>query len=135
MLQIPKLNEEEFHIVKDERKRAAGKTVVSVNPNLGRLVLYQATLAMMKEKTGKEELTNVVIKTHPEYPDYFWIQPCSEDAKGHRKVHSIGTTRILSAKKLTGMGRLKDMEKTEQFHAEWDENNNALVVDLSNPAT
>jgi len=135
VLEIPKLNEEEFDIVKDERKRAAGKTVVSVNPKLGRLVLYQATLATIREKTGKEELTYVVIKMHPRYPDYFWIQPCSEDTKGRRKVHRIGSTRMLSVKKLTGLGRLKGMETTEQFQAQWDENNNALVVDLSNPAT
>jgi hypothetical protein len=113
--------------------RKIGDQLISMNPNLGRIVLYQKTLDLIKEKT-KQDLKFVRLGITDEHPYAFWIKPCSNDDEGALKVHVMGNTRMVSAKqlfnKLKEKGWYVSEGKTDQFPAEWDSSNEAVKIQL-----
>ncbi len=126
----------EFDFIGDTRR--IGKQVVSMNPKLGRIVIYQKTLDVMKKETKKDEIKFVRLATANQCTNTFFIQPCNEGEPSSRQVHAMGSTRMISAKllfkKLEEKGWYSPKTKTEQFEAEWDKDNGALRVDLNKPS-
>ena len=121
--------EDDIELIADARR--GGKKVVSLNPNLGRIVLYRATFETMAKEYGKE-FENVQVFLVDKYPGYFWIRPCDDEAKGAKKLHKTGETRLISAKMLLHkLGKKKG--NTIQYDARWDAPHKALVVDITKP--
>ncbi len=114
--------------------RPIGDRLVSMNPTLSRIVLYQKTLELMKEKTGQDP-TFVRLGVTKEHPKAFWIRPCGARDEGALKVHTMGKTRMISAKLLfnflTEKGWYVPKGKTDQFPVDWDDENKAVKVDLT----
>jgi hypothetical protein len=114
--------------------RKTGDQLISMNSKLSRIVLYQKTLDLMKEKT-KQDPKYVRLGITDKHPNAFWIAPCSGDDEGALKVHVMGNTRMISArrlfKELTEKGWYLSKEKTDKFRADWDPHNNAIKVDLA----
>lgn len=121
-----------FEVIGDERRR--GRHVVSINPNLSRIVVYQAVWSDMESNYGKP-VQHVRLLTTNEKLDAFWIQPWDDETQGGRKVHisKAGSTKMISAKAL--FSRMKwqvpdEKRTTQRCNARWDKENGALVVDL-----
>ena len=114
--------------------RRTGDRLISMNHNLGRIVIYQKTLDLMKEKT-KQDPSFVRIGITDIHPNAFWIIPCAEKDEGALKVHVMGNTKMISAKslfhKLEELGWCNPMGKTDQFPADWDSDNQGIKVDLT----
>ena len=114
--------------------RRTGDQLISMNDNMSRIVIYQKTLDLIKEKT-KQDPKFVRLGITDKHPNAFWIEPCAQGDKGALKVHAMGNTRMISAKLLFNTlkekGWYSPEGKTDQFPAEWDEHNSAVKVDLS----
>jgi hypothetical protein len=121
-------DESEFEIVADQRK--GGKKVISINRNLGRVVLYKAVYEEMEKEWGSP-FSNVLLMVVPRISGKFWIRPCADDADGGKKIHRTGETRMVSAKML--VNRLDLAEEAAQYSVKWDKKHNALMVDVSVP--
>ncbi len=121
-------DESEFEIIADQRK--GGKKVISINRDLGRVVLYRAVYDEMEKEWGSA-FSNVLLMVVPRISGKFWIRPCGDDTDGGKKVHRTGETRMVSAKML--VNRLGLTEKAAQYSAKWDKKHNALMVDVSVP--
>ncbi len=117
---------DDLEVVADDRRR--GRTAVSINGEMGRIVLYAGSYAAMCEG-AKQKVEYVQLKMSPRHPKVFWISPCPENAIGARHIHSSGKTMLLSAKALiTRLGMTG--QKTARYDAEWDPVNEGLVVEL-----
>jgi len=125
---FPKLD---FTKVGDQRR--GGKQAVSINGNLGRLVIYQEAYRIFEKQSGRAPVKFVQLLRHSDYPHIFWIKACdSAKDPAARGIHVTGETRVISAKKLIKeIG--KEESPTEQFFADWDPVNEALYVDLNHP--
>lgn len=122
--------ENDIEFVADARR--GGRKIVSLNPNLGRIVLYRAIYEIMAKEYG-EAFENVQLFLVDKYPGYFWIRPCGEQAQGKKKLHKTGETRLISAKML--LHKLgKEKGNTIRYDARWDAPHKALVVDITKPA-
>ena len=120
--------------------RRTGDQLISMNPNLSRIVIYKKTLELM-EKKARQDLKFVRLGVTDKRPKAFWIMPCAEGDEGALKVHITGNTRMISAKSLfnkleeKGWYNPKEKnnpkEKTDQFPADWDEENKGIKVDLA----
>jgi hypothetical protein len=123
-------DESEFVVVADQRK--GGKRVVSVNPNLGRIVIYRTIYEEM-EKAWGGKFDHVLLLIVERIPGKFWVRPCTDTADGKKKIHKTAETRMISAKMLITKLDL-GIDETTQYKAIWDKNHNALMVDVSSPA-
>ena len=125
---FPKLD---FTEVGDERR--GGRQAVSINGNLGRLVIYQEAYRIFEDRSGKKPVKFVQLLRNSDYPHIFWIRACnSAKDPAARGVHTTGETKLISAKKLIKeIG--KDKAPTAQYFADWDPVNEALYVDLNRP--
>jgi hypothetical protein len=116
-------------------RRSKGKQMVSLNAKLGRIILYRKTVEVIEQRTGIDPLQYIKLGVTDQYPNAFWIKPCSEDEDAAKKIHKMGgNTTMISAKSL--FAELKAMghhfkEKSDRRDAEWDEENKALKVDLT----
>ncbi|MGB6067636.1 MAG: hypothetical protein WBG50_22750 [Desulfomonilaceae bacterium] len=121
----------EFKLVQDDRKKAGKTMAVSLNSNLGRLLLYRlAYLELEDRRGGPVEFAQLF--TAPDEPKKFWIKPCKADDPGAKHVLTTANTRTISAKKL--ISELKfQAEKTLQFPATWNREHKMLEVDISKP--
>ena len=125
---FPKL---QFKEVGDQRR--GGKQAVSINGNLGRLVIYQEAYRIFEQRSGKGPVKFVQLLRNDDYPHIFWIRAC-DNAKepAARGLHTTAETKLISAKKL-----IKEIGKeeapTERFFADWDPVNEALYVDMNHP--
>ena len=121
----------EFKLVQDDRKKAGKTMAVSLNSNLGRLLLYRlAYLELEDRRGGPVEFAELF--TAPDEPKKFWIKPCKADDPGAKHVLTTANTRTISAKKL--ISELKfQAEKTLQFPATWNREHKMLEVDISKP--
>ena len=125
---FPKL---QFKEVGDERR--GGKQAVSVNGNLGRLVIYQEAYRIFEQRSGRKPVKFVQLLRHDDYPHIFWIRACdSGKDPAARGLHTTGETKLISAKKLIEEIGKKNAP-TQRFHADWDPVNEALYVDLNHP--
>jgi hypothetical protein len=112
--------------------RRGGKHCVSVNGKLGRLIIYQDSYREMLQAIGKKEILFVRLRSHPRYPQRFWIIPVdSKDIKGARQVHKAakGNTVAVSARTLINAFGFTNLP-TAQFSAAWEPINKGLLVDL-----
>lgn len=124
-------DESEMESIADERRGA--RHVVSLNPKLGRVVLYKSIYKEMESAYGSA-FEYVQVFLVGKYPQHFWVRPCKEGEKGAKKLHRTGETRMVSAKMLlTRLGKDKGTGSV-RFTARWDSRHNALVVDVSQPA-
>lgn len=117
--------------VGDERYLHRDQPMVSINPKLNRLVIYQKTRELMIEHNNGEEFEHIVLLRDPEDMDAFWIQVADEGETYARKLNATSdTTRTASVSLL-----LKELKwtgkKTERFPAEWDKKNKCVKVDIS----
>jgi hypothetical protein len=113
-------------VVADDRRR--GRTAVSINGKMGRIVLYAAAYAAMRDATN-QKVEYVQLKMSPRYPQAFWICPSTQESIGAKHILVSGKTMLLSAKTLVEKMGLKE-QKTARYEAEWDPANEGLVVDL-----
>ena len=117
---------DDLEVVADERRR--GRTAVSINGQMGRIVLYASSYTAMCDG-AKQKVEYVQLRMSPRYPITFWICPCPEKAIGARHIHTSGKTMLLSAKAVIAkLGQTG--QKTARYEAEWDPVNKGLVVDL-----
>lgn len=123
-------DESEFVVIADQRK--GGKRVVSINPNLGRVVLYRTIYDEMEKAWGRP-FDSVLLLIVERIPGRFWVRPCTDSTNGKKKIHKTGETRMISAKMLITRLNL-DINETTQYAALWDKEHNALMVDVSRPA-
>lgn len=124
-------DESEMELIADERRGA--RHVVSLNPKLGRIVLYRAIYQEMERAYGGA-FDYVQIFLVNKYPEHFWVRPCKEGEKGKKKLHRTGETRMVSAKMLlTRLGKDKGAGSV-RYPARWNAGHNALVVNVSQPA-
>jgi hypothetical protein len=117
---------DDLKVVADERRR--GRTAVSINGEMGRIVLYAGSYKAMS-LGARRKVEYVQAKMSPRYPRTFWICPCSENDIGAKHISTSGKTMLLSAKALIAKLGLTG-QKTARFEAEWDQANEGLVVDL-----
>lgn len=68
---FPKL---QFKEVGDQRR--GGKQAVSINGNLGRLVIYQEAYRIFEQRSGKGPVKFVQLLRNDDYPHIFWIRAC-----------------------------------------------------------
>jgi len=113
--------------------RRTGDQLISMNPKMGRIVIYKKTLNLIKEKT-RQDPKFVRLGITDKHPKAFWIKPCAQGDEGALKVHVMGNTRMISAKSLFNTleekGWYSPEGKTDQFPVEWDKDNEAIKVDL-----
>lgn len=121
--------------VADERFLHRDRPMVSINPKLKRLTIYQKAREMMIEKSGVPDFEYVILflDEEGEFPRSFWIQPIEEGELNARKLNvTSDSTRTLAISML-----LKKMKwggkKTERFPVTWDKKNKCARVDLSVP--
>ena len=121
---------EELVVIADSRrgKTLNGETIVSVNPKLKRMTLYKTTKNLMAEKSG-QEFDHVLLLKSPTSKDKFWIRPCNPNQPGARKLNSNGVTKTLSCSMLLHEVSW-DPEKTVNLDVKWDDNYNALKVEV-----
>ena len=122
---------EELIVIADARRGRAqnGETTVSVNPKLKRITLYKATKSLMSEKSGQNNFNHVLLLKSPTSKDKFWIRPCDPTHPGARKLNSNGVTKTLSCSMLLHEV-CWEPEKTINLEVKWDDNYNALKVDV-----
>ena len=124
-------DESDMEMIADERRGA--RHVVSLNPKLGRVVLYRAIYKEMEKAYGGP-FDHVQLFLVSKYPQHFWVRPCKEDTKGGKKLHRTGETRMISAKMLLNrIGKDKGTHSI-RYPARWDGQHAGLVVDTSTPA-
>jgi len=118
--------------VADERFVRRDHPMVSINPKLKRLTIYQKTREMMIEKSGVQDFEYVILllDEEGEFPHSFWIKPVEEGAPNSRKLNvTSDSTRTLAISML-----LNKMEwggkKTERFPVVWDKKAKCVRVDL-----
>jgi len=109
--------------------------MVSINPKLKRLTIYQKAREMMIEKSGVPDFEYVILFSDEdaEFPRSFWIQPIEEGDLHARKLNSTSdSTRTLAIsmllKKLKWTGK-----KTERFPVTWDKKTKCARVDFFAP--
>lgn len=117
---------DDLEVVADDRRR--GRQAVSINGEMGRIVLYAGSYDAMCRGV-RQKVEYVQLKMSPRFPKMFWICPCSPKEVGARHIHTSGKTMLLSAKALIDRLGLKG-QKTARYDAEWDSANEGLVVDL-----
>lgn len=117
-------------ILIDARYRHRGKSFVSINPKLSRLVIYKEAYIHLNDSYGGD-VEFVQILTDDERPGCFWLRPCGEDAPGARKFDITSTnTRSLSIRALMTELKMR-FKETVRVELEWDEDAKAGFVDLS----
>ncbi|MGO9570512.1 MAG: hypothetical protein ACLP5H_23525 [Desulfomonilaceae bacterium] len=121
--------------VADERFLRRDHPMVSINPKLKRLTIYQKTREMMIEKSGVPDFEYVILflDEEGEFPHSFWMKPANEGELNARKLNvTSDSTRTLAISML-----LNKMEwggkKTERFPVIWDKRNKCARVDLPVP--
>ncbi len=118
---------DDLEVVADERRR--GRQAVSINGEMGRIVLYSSVYAAMCEG-ARQKVEYIQLKMSAKYPRTVWICPCPPKAIGARHIHSSGNTMLLSAKAAIARLGLTG-HKTARYDAEWDSANEGLVIDVS----
>jgi hypothetical protein len=120
----------ELQVILDERRR--GQNVVSLNPNLNRLIIYRNVWEDLEKGFGKA-ITHILLLVTDQKSDAFWVKPCEESARGARKVSvsKAGGTKMLSARMLFNRLKWADKPHTVRCETNWDKDNEALMVDLS----
>jgi hypothetical protein len=121
----------EFKLVQDDRKKAGKTMAVSLNSNLGRLLLYRLAYLELEDRRGGP-VEYAQLFTAPDEPKKFWIKPCKADDPGAKHVLTTANTRTISAKKLISELKFQS-EKTLQFPARWNREHKMLEVDISKP--
>jgi hypothetical protein len=116
----------DLRVVADERRR--GRRAVSINGEMGRIVLYAGAYSAMRD-SAKQKVDYVQLKVSPTYPQTFWICPCAKEEIGGKHIAASGKTMLLSAKALIAELGLTG-QPTTRYAAEWDQANEGLVVDL-----
>jgi hypothetical protein len=121
--------------VADERFLRRDHPMVSINPKLKRLTIYQKAREMMIEKSGIPDFEYVILflDEEGEFPNSFWMQPVNEGTLNARKLNvTSDSTRTLAISML--LKKMKwDGKKTERFPVTWDKKNKCARVDLSVP--
>jgi hypothetical protein len=117
---------DDLEVIADDRRR--GRQAVSINGQMGRIVLYAGSYNAMCAAIH-QKVEYVQLKMSPRYPKIFWICPCSPKEIGARHIHTSGKTMLLSAKALIDRLGLKG-QKTARYDAVWDWMNKGLAVDL-----
>lgn len=122
--------------VADERFVRRDQPMVSINPKLKRLTIYQKTREMMIKKGGVPDFEYVVLlfDEDGEFPNTFWIKPVKEGEPNARKLNATSdSTRTLAVSML--LNKLKWGEKkkneTERFKVTWDKQARCARVDVS----
>jgi hypothetical protein len=119
----------QFKLVEDERKRAGKRMAISLNSNLGRVLLYKLAYLELEDRRGGP-VEYVQLFTATDEPKKFWIKPCKAEDPGAKHVLTTGNTRTVSAKKLISELGF-EAEKTKQFPATWNREHKMLEVDIS----
>lgn len=107
-------------------KRYTGKSeMVSLRPKTGSIGINTGVSQLIQAKCG--EFTHVQLLLTSEVPNAFWIRPCGPKDGGARKLHGAGND-------LTCRVFFKELnlasEESVLVPANWDDENNALRVDL-----
>ncbi len=121
--------------VADERFVRRDSPMVSINPKLKRLTIYQKTREMMIEKSGVQdfEYVTLFVDEDGEFPYTFWFKPVKEGEPNARKLNvTSDSTRTLAISML--LNKLKwHGQKTERFPVTWDKQAKCARVDLPVP--
>lgn len=121
--------------VADERFLRRDHPMVSINPKLKRLIIYQKAREMMIEKSGVPDFEYVILflDEEGEYPQSFWMKPVEEGELHARKLNvTSDSTRTLAISML--LNKLKwSGNKTERFPLVWDKKAKCARVDLHAP--
>src|SRR5208337_1958293 len=118
--------------VADERFASRDRPMVSINPKLKRLTIYQKAREMMMEKSGVEEFEYVTlfVDEDGELPYTFWIKPVNEGEPNARKLNvTSDSTRTLAISMLLNKLKWRG-QKTERFPMIWDKQVKCARVDL-----
>lgn len=119
--------------VSDERFLRRDHPMVSINPKLNRLTIYQKARQMMIEKSGVADFEHVIlfVDEEGEFPLSFWLKPVGEDELHARKLNvTSDSTRTLAISML--LKKLKwNGKKTERFPMTWDKKIKCARVDLT----
>lgn len=133
------IEEETYELVSDEEStvyadiRKRGKSCVSINGNLGRIVVFAGPYHEMLQAIGKEDVEFVKLMSTAKYPGRFWIIPVdSKEVRGARGLHKSGNTIMISAKALISALNMNG-QPTKQYHARWEPVNGGILVDLRKP--
>ena len=123
----------DLEIIADRRRRFAHvKPIVSINPKLGKIVIFQTTYDLAKKKVRLGDFEYVQCLLDKEDLSHFFIRPCKINDEGAKKVTLSGRTRIIVAKLLLErLGYAAD--ETKQFPVSWNRDAKALEVDLKAP--
>jgi hypothetical protein len=117
--------------VGDKRYLNRDKPMVSINPKLNRLVIYQKTRELMIEHNDGKEFEHIVLLRDPEELDAFWIKVADSEEPFARKLNATSDTTRTAAISLL----LKELDwkgkATERFPAMWDSKNKCIKVDIS----
>lgn len=105
------------------------KPMVSINPKLRRISMNKLCVELIQAEYGKD-FKHIQILIDTDASDRFWIRPCEPDDGDSRLVNmTTGATRTVSCSQLLANVTWTGT-KTEAFLAEWDEENQAVKVDL-----
>jgi len=114
----------------DDRYRHRGAEYVSINPKLSRLLLYKKGYEEITKHYGRD-VDYVQILTDNERPKLFWLKPCDSEAPGMRKMDRTSQhTRTVSIRALLKELKWKP-EKTVRFALEWDSEEKAARIDIT----
>lgn len=105
---------------------------VTLNFNLGRIVILTWAYGIMKNRFGPE-IHYVRLLRDEEQPDVFLIQPCHADAHGARRLDiTHGTSPSVSARHLfTRLGLPR--EGFKRYPVTWNEEYGGLLVHWKEP--
>jgi hypothetical protein len=125
------VSDDEVTVYADFRKR--GKSCVSINGNLGRIVVFAGPYHEMLQAIGKDDVEYVKLISTAKYPGRFWIIPVeSKEVRGARGLHKSGNTIMISAKALISALNM-NKQPTKQYYARWEPVNGGILVDLRKP--
>jgi hypothetical protein len=121
--------------VADERFVRRDQPMVSINPKLKRLTIYQKAREMMIKESGVPdfEYVTLFVDEDGECPYTFWIKPVKEGEPNARKLNvTSDSTRTLAISML--LNKLKwHGKKTERFSMTWDKKVKCARVELPVP--
>lgn len=114
-----------------ERKARKTKASVSISGKYNRLLIFQKSYALMKQKFGKD-FQHVQFLVDDSRGGYFWIKPCSKTDAGATPINLTGNNRLCSVSAL--LGELEwEKQETIAFGIEYDTKNQAWVVNTNAP--
>ncbi len=119
-----------LQLVRDKPKQ--GKSFVAISSKYFRIHLYTKTYDLAVAAYGKD-FDHVQFYLDDERSDRFWIKPCPVEAPSSKQIHLVKKSRVISAASLLNELNWRKDKGTIRYPAYWDEEYEAIMVDLSHP--